>query len=67
MFLRSPPFDANNQAELNRKIKAGNVPELPRGYSTELGAVIRSMLELNVSIQFTGVYVPILQVSNLCS
>ncbi|MCO5607024.1 hypothetical protein L7F22_061215 [Adiantum nelumboides] len=43
----SPPFDASNQAELTRKIKAGNVPQLPKGFSLELGSLIRQMLDLN--------------------
>lgn len=48
-FFDSPPFDASNQTELTRKIKAGNVPQLPRGFSLELGNLIRQMLDLNVS------------------
>ncbi|PWN90701.1 kinase-like protein [Acaromyces ingoldii] len=43
----APPFDANDQQELTRKIKLGNVPRLPKAYSGQLGDVIRSMLELN--------------------
>lgn len=43
----SPPFDATSQAELTIKIKSGQVPCLPRGYSRELGDVIREMLALN--------------------
>jgi hypothetical protein len=43
----APPFDARDQAELTRKIKLGHVPELPRGYSSDLGNLIRSMLDLN--------------------
>lgn len=43
----APPFDAQDQAELTRKIKLGHIPELPRGYSNDLGNLIRSMLDLN--------------------
>lgn len=43
----APPFDAQDQAELTRKIKLGHIPELPRGYSSDLGNLIRSMLDLN--------------------
>ncbi|PWN46372.1 kinase-like protein, partial [Ceraceosorus guamensis] len=43
-----PPFDAQNQAELTRKIKQGQVPKLPRGYSNDLGDLIRAMLNLSV-------------------
>ncbi|UZJ56454.1 hypothetical protein CBS101457_005774 [Exobasidium rhododendri] len=43
----APPFDAQDQAELTRKIKLGHIPELPRGYSSELGNLIRSMMDLN--------------------
>lgn len=43
----APPFDARDQAELTRKIKLGHIPELPRGYSSDLGNLIRSMLDLN--------------------
>lgn len=47
--LPSPPFDAANQAELTRKIKLGHVPQLPKGYSEELGDLIRELLSLSVS------------------
>ncbi|CAO1617619.1 unnamed protein product [Sympodiomycopsis kandeliae] len=43
----TPPFDATSQEELTIKIKSGQVPCLPRGYSRELGDVIREMLNLN--------------------
>jgi hypothetical protein len=49
-LLHSPPFDAANQAELTRKIKLGHVPQLPKGYSEELGDLIRELLSLSVSV-----------------
>lgn len=43
----SPPFDANNQAELTRKIKQGMVPSLPRQYSRDLQDTVNAMLHLD--------------------
>ncbi len=50
----APPFDAQNQPELMRKIKAGRVPQLPRGYSQELNALVHQMLASKVSLSYLG-------------
>ncbi|RKP08685.1 kinase-like domain-containing protein [Thamnocephalis sphaerospora] len=39
-----PPFLATNQMELNNKILSGNVPPLPREYSSDLARLVTSML-----------------------
>lgn len=43
----SPPFDAENQTELTRKIKQGTVPALPRTYSRDLQDAVHAMLQLD--------------------
>ncbi|PWN48769.1 kinase-like protein, partial [Violaceomyces palustris] len=43
----NPPFDATTQAELTHKIKLGQIPALPRQYSSELGEVVNAMLQLD--------------------
>ncbi|KAK7483555.1 hypothetical protein BaRGS_00025229 [Batillaria attramentaria] len=44
-----PPFTANNQTELNRKIRIGEFPRLPSKYSSELDKIIRRMIKVEVS------------------
>ncbi|KAH8927139.1 kinase-like protein [Atractiella rhizophila] len=45
-----PPFhEAKTQVELAKLIKEGKIPDLPKGYSSTLAGVIRSMLRQNVS------------------
>ncbi|KZT22157.1 Pkinase-domain-containing protein [Neolentinus lepideus HHB14362 ss-1] len=47
-----PPFhDAKTHAELSVFIRNGRIPPLPRGYSTALGNVIKSMLTLNPAMR----------------
>lgn len=46
---RSPPFhQAQTQPELAKLIREGRIPNLPRGYSSQLTALIKSMLRQDV-------------------
>ncbi|KAF9260853.1 kinase-like protein [Marasmius fiardii PR-910] len=47
-----PPFhEAKTHAELSILIRNGRIPPLPKGYSQSLGAVIKSMLNLNPAMR----------------
>ncbi|KAF8649447.1 hypothetical protein AX16_005794 [Volvariella volvacea WC 439] len=47
-----PPFhEAKTHAELSMLIRTGRIPPLPRGYSTALTSVIKSMLNLNPAMR----------------
>ena len=43
-----PPFTANNQTELNRKIRIGDFPRIPAKYSSELDRIVRKMIKVEV-------------------
>ncbi|KAK7103381.1 serine/threonine-protein kinase Nek2-like isoform X2 [Littorina saxatilis] len=44
-----PPFIANNQTELNRKIRIGDYPRIPAKYCSELDRIVRRMLKVEVT------------------
>lgn len=48
--LRPPFAEAQTHSELSMLIRNGRVPPLPKGYSSSLTHVIKSMLNLNVSL-----------------
>ena len=50
MCTNRPPFLASNQRELGLKIRMGQFSRLPSRYSPELSDVIKSMLNVDVSI-----------------
>ncbi|KAI0172844.1 kinase-like protein [Hypoxylon sp. FL1284] len=47
LCAREPPFNAKTHFQLIQKIKEGKVPPLPKVYSAELVAVIKSCLRVN--------------------
>ena len=46
---RAPFHDAQTYNELAPAIRSGRIPPLPKGYSSALSSVIKSMLNINVS------------------
>jgi len=46
---RAPFHDAQTYNELATAIRSGRIPPLPKGYSSALSSVIKSMLNINVS------------------
>ncbi|KAF5364973.1 hypothetical protein D9758_008178 [Tetrapyrgos nigripes] len=49
--LRPPFHEARTHAELSILIRNGRIPPLPKGYSQALGAIIKSMLNLNPAMR----------------